>query len=336
MKLKTYKVSFLNIILMLLYISSAAQSKIDTAKNKKTQYEIRRIGQFSYADKSSKTFRKLLGKIVLGADSRNFKLIKPTAVTALNPERLFVIDRGLNALAVINNKKIVTAEPIRGMKYQFNSLVDICPYKKGFLLFTDSQLNKIFSLDIESGKYDVLFDSLNLNQPTGIAYDSESETIWVVETASHAISAINKNGEIFRKIGKRGTKAGEFNFPTDIVIDKEKSIYVVDALNFRVQILDSLGNYISSFGKAGNATGYFARPKSIATDAFGNIYVTDALLNIIQIFNNEGELLHYFGSQGSEKNQFLMPAGIYIDKNNYIYIADSYNSRIQIYKTEKQ
>ena len=326
------KASFLSIIFTFFHIFLTAQNKTHLPKTETTRYDIQRVGQFSSAGKNNNTFWQILGNIVFGTDPQNLNLVKPISVTAQTPDLLFVLDRGINSLSIINNRRIIVAKPEKGMNYRLSSPVDICHYKKGFLLFTDSELNKIFIFDMKREKYNVLYDSLELNQPTGIDYEPKTKTTWVVETGAHRISVIDEQGKIIRQIGKRGTEAGEFNFPVDIQIDNKKTVYVVDALNYRIQIFDSLGNHISSFGEAGNATGFFARPKSVATDSFGNIYVTDALSNIIQVFNNKGELLYYFGSKGRKKNQFLMPTGIYIDENNYIYIADSYNARIQIFK----
>ena len=214
----------------------------------------------------------------------------------------------------------------------FPSLVGITAFHNTEILFTDSQLNQLFLVNAEKKECRILNDSLKLNQPTGIAYSVINNEIWVVETGAHRIVVLNEKGEIKKTIGSRGNGKGEFNYPSNLCIDKIGNIYILDAMNFRVQVLNKEGDVISVFGTIGDATGSFARPKGIATDSYGNIYVSDALFHVVQVFDIKGNLLYYFGSQGHDEGQFWMPAGLYIDNNNYIYVADSYNSRVQIFQ----
>jgi len=256
-------------------------------------------------------------------------LSKPISVYANNPASMWVLDQGINTLVHIQNN---VGEIPQLMNYNFNSLVGICSLPNDDVLFTDSKLNKIYRFSLENQELKILNDFLKLNQPTGIAYLEEKNEIWVVETASHQICVLDQTGELIKRIGRRGTGPGEFNYPTFIWINKFGNVFIVDSMNFRVQILNKDGELISFFGQAGDATGYFARPKGIATDSFENVYIVDALFHVVQIFDKYGNYLYAFGKQGKEKGQFWMPTGIYIDDNNFIYVADSYNSRIQIFQ----
>lgn len=255
------------------------------------------------------------------------RLIRPMSVISSNDGTIFVADQGSNSIALINNNK-GTIE----LKPFFPSLVGICFYEENSFLFTDSRLGKIFLQRDISQDPVVLNDSLLLDQPTGIAYSTSKQQIWVTETGSHRISVLDKKGKFLRHIGKRGTAPGEFNYPTFIWIDKNEWIYVVDAMNFRVQILDINGEIKIVFGQAGDGSGDFSRPKGIATDSYGNIYVVDALFHTVQVFNISGQFLYNFGRQGREKGEFWMPTGIYINTEDKIFVADSYNSRIQIFQ----
>ncbi len=267
-------------------------------------------------------------KFVFGKN-KDVLLIRPISVFADNPNAFWVLDQGLES--VVNVQENVGHIPHHS-DIQFSSLVGICKSKHNNLFFTDSRLNKIYTLDREEDNIFEFTTNDNLKQPTGIAYSSKNDELWVVETALHHISIFNMNGTLVRQIGSRGSGEGEFNFPTFIWIDKNGLVYIVDSMNFRIQIFNSNGDFITTFGHIGDATGSFSRPKGIATDSFGNIYVVDALFHAVQIFDIHGNFLYHFGSQGSEDGQFWMPTGIYIDENDYIYIADSYNSRIQVFQ----
>ncbi len=188
-------------------------------------------------------------------------------------------------------------------------------------------------------------------RPSGIAINPALDLIYVVDTWAHQIKVFSrKNYKFLFTIGRhvkegkkiaegsldqtwnRSDAPGEFDFPTNIAIDKEGNIYIVDTMNFRVQILDPRGNFINSFGKIGNVPGTFSRPKGIALDSEGHIYVSDAAFNNIQIFDKKGELLLFFGNFGSGLADLRLPAGMYIDRHDRIYVADQLNHRIQVYQ----
>ena len=276
-------------------------------------------------------FGYILSQIAGINKSEQIELNKPMAIFANNPEDIWVLDQGNANLFLLKNNLANVPRVFARQKNNFQSLVGICAIPDKGTLFTDSRLNKIFFLKNDKKSLNVFNDTLILNQPTGIAFNKVKSEIWVIETAAHSISILDKSGKKIRSFGSRGNGNGEFNFPTSIWIDDQGIAYVVDALNYRIQIFDKEGKFVSTFGEAGNSSGYFAMPKGIATDSYGNIYVTDALFHNVQIFDKQGRFLYSFGTQGREPEQFWMPTGIFIDKQNIIYIADSYNSRIQLF-----
>ncbi len=270
-----------------------------------------------------------LSSLLFGKEEEG--LVKPMAVTAINPDTFWIADQGNGTVLQVFNQ-VGEVNRSRNKDIHLTSVVGSCLMTGGRICFTDSRLNRIFQLEPGSRSLKALNDSLLLDRPTGIAYSKRNRELWVVETGAHRVTVLNENGEVVKRFGKRGDGPGEFNFPTHIWIDNKGNIFVVDALNYRVQVFDIDANYISQFGEIGDGSGYFARPKGIATDSYGHIYVADALFHTVQIFDMSGKYLYAFGSQGTDKQQFWLPTGIYIDAENYIYVADSYNSRIQIFK----
>lgn len=279
-----------------------------------------------------KSFGEELFDWIFGSDV--LTLVKPVGIIKNNDE-MIVLDQGRRELVKID----ITEEDFYAIDFEddenFPSLLDICKLSENDYLFTDSKNNTIYLFNNEDEEIKVFNTNLAFNQPTGIAINPKSKQIWVIDTKNHSIVVLDLSGNFIKRIGKRGTEPGEFNFPTYLSIDASGIAYVVDSMNFRLQMLNSEGKILNVFGEVGNATGYFARSKGVATDTYGHIYIVDALYNSIQIFNNEGQLLYYFGSTGSGPGEFWLPAGLYIDDNNFIYVADSYNSRIQIFKLVK-
>ena len=278
----------------------------------------------------SKTLKEQLNFILLGI--KRPEPINPVAVLGNSPDDFWVLDQGNKTVFRIIDEVGHIPHPIGKTNFDLSSLVGICFVPNSGLLMTDSHARKIYRLDPSEKKLRVLNDTLMLDQPTGIGYLSAKKEIWVVETKAHRIAVLNEKGGLIKRIGKRGTAWGEFNYPTHLWIDKKGFIYITDAMNFRIQVLNPEGSVITVFGQAGDATGFLARPKGIATDSFGNIYVVDALFHVVQVFDSKGTFLYKFGNQGHGNGEFWMPSGIFIDQQDYIYVADSYNSRVQIFK----
>lgn len=293
------------------------------------------VKQFPSSEKIKTGIGKRIANFIFG----NYKLDlnRPVAVLAKNLDYCWTLDQENKTILQFNTQKGDQSPQLVNKKFNdFPSLVGLCFIPDNYILFTDSYTNKIYKVSDDGKKFQVLNESLLLDQPTGIAYSKTNREIYVVETDAHRIVVLDEKGKLKREIGQRGNVPGEFNFPTSIWIDDSGTVYVVDAMNFRIQIFDKADELISVFGTMGDATGYFARPKGIATDSYGNIYVADALFHVVQIFDQSGNFLYKFGEQGHDEGQFWMPSGIFIDQDNYIYVADSYNSRIQVFHLIKE
>jgi DNA-binding beta-propeller fold protein YncE len=258
--------------------------------------------------------------------------MNPFALIATDPEHMLILDQGLKRVVRYSEGELDVPRSFRSQDMLFPSMVDACPLTDGTWLFTDSHLNRIFRSDNRT--IEVLNDTLELLQPTGIAVNSSREEIWVVETGAHSVSVLDREGRRLKRIGGRGFEPGRFNYPTFIWIDRDGKVYIVDSMNFRIQIFTEDGELLTWFGEHGDASGNLARPKGIATDSHGHIYVADALFHAVQVFDRTGNLLHYFGGQGHERGEFWLPTGIFVDENDYIYVADSYNARIQVFHNE--
>ena len=296
------------------------------------EYHIKWIGTYpGEKGKNTTSFGDRVSRIVFGQKSQ--EVIKPFNVVALDQEQFWILDQGAGGVFEVNEGQGAMVRSMKRADKEFPSMVGICRMSGGDLLFTDSSLDQV--VRISGGQLLFFGDSVQLDQPTGIACNRSTGDIWVVETGAHRIARFSSEGHLIEKIGGRGTASGLFNFPTFIWIDQWGRIYIVDSMNMRIQILDKEGGFISAFGESGDATGNMARPKGIATDSKGHIYVADALFHAVQVFDLEGRFLYSFGRQGQGAGEFWMPAGLYIDEQDFIYVADSYNARVQIFQLEK-
>jgi sugar lactone lactonase YvrE len=210
--------------------------------------------------------------------------------------------------------------------------IDLAIDPRGEIYVSDAELGRIWKYDSTGRPTGEIGLEGNLKRPAGIAYNEVNGLLYVVDVSQHEILAYEPSGRLRLRFGRRGTNNGEFNFPTNITVDKRGYLYVTDSLNFRIQIFDPQGNFVSLFGRHSDTLGDFSKPKGIALDSEGHIYVVEGLYDTIIIFDQGGRLLLTFGGPGTGPGQFWLASGIYIDPQDRIYVADSYNNRIQIFQ----
>ncbi len=277
----------------------------------------------------SKILETLLG------EEKSDALQKPYGVVATNDEkvyvtesssgRVFVFDLKNSKLSFIGSSSFGSVAMPLGIAADSAGNIYVADVIQKAVLVFNPKGEMILSI---GGKDE-------MENPAGIAIDNIRRRLYVIDSKAHKVKVYSLDGKFLFEFGKRGIEDGEFNFPTNITIDKEGKIYVVDTINARVEVFDAEGKYLWKFGSLGDAFGQFTRPKGIAIDSEGNIYVVDAAFNNFQIFNKEGKLLMHVGSLGKEPGNFWLPAGISIDNKDRIYIVDAANKRVQLFQLIK-
>jgi DNA-binding beta-propeller fold protein YncE len=291
------------------------------------------IGEFSNSSELGFEPSAWSRLVSFAAGSETDAMIRPMAVAAIGDGRTILVadpdarcvhryelDRGRYSCLMISRREMLI------------SPIGLAASPDGRVYIADSQLGAIYQAD-PGEKYLQKFDtSVELEQPTGIAWDSAHQLLFVTDTGSQSIKVFDRLGTLVAEFGERGHGTGEFNFPTYLWFDPQDELLVTDSLNFRIQRFADGGEYLHAFGKNGDRVGHFARPKGIATDSFGHVYVIDALLNAMQVFSSDGDFLIAIGQQGGEPGQFWLPNGIFISGDNTIYVADSHNKRVQVFR----
>lgn len=289
------------------------------------------IGEQNFSDSDANepgTFAKILSWII-GIDNR-----ANTARTLMRPQSgmtrastIYVTDVGrasVFAFDTLNAELNIFSQADNGAV--FMSPIGIAAGENNTLLVADSELKRIVILSAE-GEPLGSFGQNILARPTGVARDTRTGLIFVVDTAEHNIKIFNSKGDFVRGIGRSGTGPGEFNAPTHIAIHDGK-LYVTDTLNARVQILSTQGEHLLSIGQRGLFVGNLTRPKGVAVDYEGNIYIVESYYDHLLVFNSKGEYMLPIGGTGNAIGQFYLPAGIWVDDGGKIFIADMYNGRI--------
>jgi DNA-binding beta-propeller fold protein YncE len=273
------------------------------------------------------SFFRSLGRVVSSKVDEG--MVRPLGVAA-RQGLLYVADPGSHALWIYDLERNSVHRIVKAGSDSLESPVGVAVGRENVYV-ADSSLKKVSVYD-RHGRFIRNFTEETFQRPTGLTFDEMSGRLYVADTAAHQVLVFSADGRLNRRLGQRGTEAGEFNYPAHLWSGADGSLFVVDSLNYRVQILKREGQAESVFGRLGDSSGEFAAPKGIATDSHGHLYVVDSLFGCVQIFNRKGELLLTFGENGSGPGQFWLPAGIFIDEKDRIYVADSYNQRVQVFE----
>jgi len=285
-------------------------------------------------DRKKSFFRKVV-EFLFGEETEPH-IIRPYGVFSDGKGNMYVTDIGLQVVHVFNftekSYRQVFKLPEGRLRSPIGVAADRSDSGEENLYVSDSELNRIYVFDSKGNVIREMGKEGELHRVSGIALNPTTRILYAVDTTGHRVVAFDREGKKLFEFGKRGNGDGEFNFPTNISVDREGSLYVTDSLNFRVEIFDSEGQFKSKFGSLGNTIGTFSKPKGVTIDQHGHIYVVDGIYDTVQIFDQAGRLLLNFGGAGSKEGDFWLPAGIAADGQDRIYVADTYNHRVQIFQ----
>ena len=237
---------------------------------------------------------------------------------------------------------------------------------KGELFVTEHWDKKCTALDAQGQKaLTIKSKAFGDKNPTGIATDGKGN---VYVASEYKVQKFNRRGEVVKSVGKKGRKAGEFDWPYGVRYHNHQ-VYVCDSDNGRVQVFDPDLNFVRSFGT--HSPGQLKEPVDVDFDCEANVYVLDCRKHQVLVFNGCGQYLREFGqdelrlkqglcfhgnyiyiteckegschvsvfrtsgefvnSFGCGQGQLCRPHGIAVDKHGFVFVCDSVNNCIQVF-----
>ena len=171
----------------------------------------------------------------------------------------------------------------------------------------------------------------NVDGPSGLTVDRYGRLL-VADTHFYRVLVYDKDGKILFQLGDgvQGTAHGQFNYPTDVVIDKAGNFYVSEyGENDRIQVFSPEGTWLRQWGGHGYEPGEFLRPRAMAIDDQDRIYVADSANNRIQVFDTQGKLLRLWGDRGDAPGELYYPFDVAIGPDHCLYVVEFGNHRVQ-------
>jgi len=276
----------------------------------------------------------LLDKVA-GIKKLDFKqgFVKPYGIATDSHDRIYVTDSGQGLVFILDLASKQVSFLGAGGQTSLGVPLGITVDSKDRIWVADAVKQHVYVFQPDGTASMALGKVGEMVNPTSVAVDEARHRLYVVDSRQHTILVYGQeSGQFVAKFGQRGKGDGEFNFPTNVVVDHAGRIYITDTLNCRVQIFDPDYKFLDSFGSRGNGFGNFLKPKGLALDSYQNVYVVDADFDNFQIFDPKKRLLMFLGGGGIQPGTFWLPAGIYVDRHNQIYVADQNNRRIQIFQ----
>ena len=164
-----------------------------------------------------------------------------------------------------------------------------------------------------------------MGTPSCIGFSRDG--MWAVtDTFNHCVWIFDREDQLVRKFGSKGTGNVEFKFPQGIAFDDNNHLYVTDDGNHRVQKFDIKGTYLLTFGTStqGRGNGQLSNPVGVTVHD-KQVYITENSNNRISVFQCNGQFLHIIGA-----NHLDRPWYIAVNANQLL-VADWRHSCISIF-----
>ena len=138
------------------------------------------------------------------------------------------------------------------------------------------------------------------------------------------------------------------NFPTAVVVDREKNLYIADTMNHRVRMVDSETGIISTLAGTGQARfsgdggpanqAALNEPAALAVDDGGRLYIADQSnhrvrmvdlrTGVIQTIAGTGVAMYDGDGKPAIDTAIAGPSGLAVVADR-LYIADTFNGRVR-------
>lgn len=172
-----------------------------------------------------------------------------------------------------------------------------------------------------------------VNQPAGMALDSDDRMILTFWPDAHYVTICNPDGDCPSSFGDLGDEPGQFNDPAGHDIDSQGRIVIADRQNDRMQFCDYQGN-CTVFGSFNNGPGAlpgeFWEPAGVLADGTGRIFIGETGDEVISVCDESGECVARMGSEGDGIGEFKTPSSLALTSRGDLVVLEVSNHRLQV------
>jgi len=189
------------------------------------------------------------------------------------------------------------------------------------------------------------------NEPAGIVVAANG-TIYVADSANHAIRTVATNGLVSTFAGQLGVPGtqnatgtnAQFNYPSGLAFDLKGNLFVSDTGNAAIRKITPVGGVSTLAGVPGQSgfldgaasTAEFSSPLGLAVATNGNVYIVDSGNHVIRLLTNgvvstlAGNPFIWGSADGQGTNAlFNAPCGVALDGKGNLWVSDTDNDTIR-------
>ena len=285
-------------------------------------------------------------EIVINQNTDEIVFLEPSGLFALDNKKLFVVDKGLNAVFEIVNLKNnkLSGEIIAG----FNGM-PIGGYSDGFdqevlfnhptgiiewfghLVVSDTDNNSIRIITNNEtqtltgvsgdGFVDGHVNQAKFNHPTALAVDDEG-LIYVADTGNNAIRTISKEGQVKTIISNLDVPKGlsYYDGLLYITCSGDNSIYTWDGKE--IKLLSGTQDEIGGYDNGSLEEASFCAPSAILANEYG-IFISDTANSMVRMIKDGQVTTIAEYNESGDDLWPAMPSGLAMI-DNVLYVADEF------------
>ncbi|CAM4746133.1 unnamed protein product [Rotaria magnacalcarata] len=184
-----------------------------------------------------------------------------------------------------------------------------------------------------------------LNNPRGLALDSNTNKLYIADTNNHRIMCYVvgvSSGTVVAGGNGQGTLNNQLNTPIGLHLDvSSNSLFIANANSHNIirwVVNASTWTLIAGApnGQSGSTSTFLNYPYNFILDSSGNLYVADTNNHRVQLFLsgqfNGTTIAGVTAVSGSAVNKLNSPQSLTLDSNLNLYVADTSNNRIQYFQ----
>lgn len=181
-----------------------------------------------------------------------------------------------------------------------------------------------------------------LNYPSGVAYDSQSDLVYIADKNNHRVLCYSPNKASLNLVAGgngQGTNYTQLNNPVGIDFDSSTNSLIISNLGSHTVVRWTIGatNWTlitgNINGTAGNSSTELSSPYDVTVDPMGNIYIADTDNDRIQFFpvgsTNGVTIVGSTGVSGVSSTLLNGPYSVALDSQLNLYVSDMNNHRVQ-------
>ena len=161
----------------------------------------------------------------------------------------------------------------------------------------------------------------NFYQPTDVTWDKAGDIFVTDGYGNSRVVKFDKDGNLLKYWGDRGTNPGQFNTPHSIVTDNQGKIYVDDRGNSRIQVFDSNGELLHLWH-------YPHPPWSLCITPGEHQVIYVGSINQVYKIDLNGKELGWFGKPGRGPEDFNWVHAVACPNENTVYAAQELSWRV--------